>query len=82
MKMTAMKMEMKIMLDSNLIVVYWALGVWSILAVVIAVASYIQAKHLTKNDNGKAFYMAFMLIALTASMTSNFIFIFIIMSIN
>ena len=65
--------------NSNLIVVYWALGVWSILAIVIAVASYIQAKYLTKNDNGKDFYMAFMLIALTASMTSNFIFVFIIM---
>ena len=82
MKATAIKMETKIMLDSNLIVVYWALGVWFILAIVIAVASCIQAKYLTKNDNGKAFYLAFMLIALTASMTSNFIFIFIIMCIN
>lgn len=68
--------------NSNLIVIYSALGAWFILAIVIGVASYIQAKYLTKNDNGKYFYMVFMLIALTASMTSNFIFIFIIMTIN
>lgn len=82
MKMTAIKMETKIMPNSNLIIAYPALGAWFILTIVIGIASYIQAKYLTKNDNGKNFYMAFMLIALTASITSNFIFIFIIMSIN
>ena len=68
--------------NSNLFIAYPALGVWFILTIAIGIASYIQAKYLTKNDKGKDFYIAFILIALTASITSNFIFIFIIMSIN
>lgn len=69
-------------LNSNPIILFSALGAWSILAIAIGIVSCIQAKYLTKNDNGKDFYIAFALITLTASMASNFIFIFIIMSIN